>query len=187
MDNKPQFDSLSLYHHLSSFNGKLGQLASLLEMPKEYKLPQRFAAIEALLNRPFSLGVLQHLKLLDKVAEAGGLDTLRPELLLHLFCLLGCTDSIEYIAGYLGLTLEEVRELYRELHHTFSIESLISRIREYYKQNKQLHDEAEFHQHHELLGMEPSLEPRDTAENRKQRLRRRYGHFDINLESHNQS
>ena len=101
---------------------------------------------------------------------------------MHFWCLTECTDSLEYIAQYLELSVEEVKELIRELHNTFSIDPLISRIRKYYEINKAIHEYTALHKKREELGMQTSLEPKDTQEERRQRLRRRYGYLSTFLE-----
>lgn len=178
---REEFDTLSLYHHRNcDFEYQLQLLLSILEFPKEYNLMQRFNKIATILNKPFCIELLARLNLLKGRADEA--DTTEnhhsnPMLLLHFWALLECSDSIEAIANYLELTPEEVQELIRELHHTFSIESLLQRIREYYSNNKHHHDLAEYQLQQEHLGVETSFEPKDTIEERKQRLRRRYGHI----------
>jgi hypothetical protein len=178
---KGDFDPLSMYHHTVSFDAKLLNFLSIIEMPKEYKLKERFKKIESTLDPTFRLELIHHLKL--KINATVNLEGesehhyAHPQILLHLWCLLECSDSIEYIANYLELDIEEVKELIRELHNTFSIDSLVSRIRQHYEQNKHLRESYELQKRSELLGIEPILEPKDTNEDRKQRLRRRYGHL----------
>lgn len=177
-----EFDTLTWYHHTTyDFDQKLLALFSILTLPKEYKLTERFKKIEAILDHQFRLELLYRLQLL-KPASSTANPTLEthpphPQLLLHFWCLLGCTDSISYLADYLELTAEEIQELIRELHHTFSIDSLTSRIRHYYEQNKQLKAIPEFLQQSERLGTEPTWEPKDIQEDRKRRLRKKYGNL----------
>jgi len=193
---KSEFDSLSTYHHITSFDAKLRNLLSILEMPKEYKLTERFKKIESVLDNTFRLELIHYLNLKNNPSVNKNSASINlgaehphphphphPQILLHLWCLLECTDSPEYIAKYLELDIDEVKELIRELHNTFSIDSLLSRIRQHYEQNKHLRESPELHKRSELLGIEPSLEPKDTAEDRKQRLRRRYGHLSTVFDS----
>lgn len=182
---KGEFDPLTMYHHATSFDVKLRNLLSILESSKEYNLTERFKKIESSLDLTFRLDLIQYLNL--KNSNSVNLEDRsehpRLQMLLHLWCLLECTDSPEYIAKYLGLDLEEVKELIRELHNTFSIDSLVSRIRQYYEQNKHVLELPELQKRNELLGTESSLEPKDLAEDRKQRLRRRYGHLSTVFDS----
>lgn len=179
-----EFDSLALYHHATyAFEPRLQELVAILELPKEFKLAERFKKLESILNKTFRLELLHRLHFAEHQLEITNSEeksvhqTHHPELLLHLCCLLGCTDSIGYIAQYLELTPEEVKELIRELHNTFSIDSMLSCVRQYYEQNKHKREIPELQKRSELLGVEPTLEPKETAEDRKQRLRRRYGHL----------
>lgn len=177
---KAEFDSLSMYHHATTFDHKLRNLLSILTQPKESDLKERFKKIDAALDPTFRLELIHHLHL--KIPDSMNLEESKhhhphPQILLHLWCLLECSESIEFIANYLELSIEEVKELIRELHYTFSIDSLVSRIRQYYQQNQHIRESAELQKRTELLGIEPILEPKDTTEDRKQRLRRRYGHL----------
>jgi hypothetical protein len=175
-----EFDPLSLYHHAASFDSKLQNLLLILDRPKEESVADRFKKIEVVLDNLFRLELIYqlHLKnhLFNSEGGSAGSDS-HPQILLHLWCLLGCTDSLECIANYLELTIEEVKELIRELHNTFSIDSLVSRIRQYYEQNKCVYQRHEHYKRRERLGIELSVESKDTTEERKQRLRRRYGHL----------
>jgi len=134
---KGEFDPLSMYHHAASFDPKLRNLLSILETPKEYKLKERFKKIESALDVTFRLELIHHLNLKNTdsvhLEDESKHHHPHPQILLHLWCLLECTDSPEYIANYLELDIEEVKELIRELHNTFSIDSLVSRIRQYYE------------------------------------------------------
>lgn len=178
---KDEFDTLSMYHHATyAFESKLLDLLAILNMPKEFKLAERFEKIELLLDKMFRIELIHHLQPLKTPVHNENTSPehqSHPQILLHFWCLLECTHSPEYIAKYLGLTIEEVQELIRELHHTFSIESLVSRIQEYYEENKSIRETSEVYKKNEQLGIETSFEPKDTTEDRKQRLKRRYGHL----------
>lgn len=182
-----EFDTLSMYHHATSFDSKLRNLLSILVMPKEYKLTERFKRLESALDAAFRLELIHDLKLKNSdsvhLEDESEHHHPHPQILLHLWCLLECTDSVAAIANYLELDIEEVEELIFELHHTFSIDSLVSRIRQYYEQNKRLRESPELRKKSELLGIESSLEPKDITEDRKQRLRRRYGHLSTVFDS----
>ena len=110
-----------------------------------YELNTRFKEIESLLDKTVSLELVHHLHLVKhpepNLNISSNADLLgpteqhfsHPQILLHLCCFLECTDSLENIANYLEITVDEVQELIRELHHTFSIDSLRSRIQQYYQ------------------------------------------------------
>jgi hypothetical protein len=182
---KGEFDPLFMYHHTTSFNYNLHNLLSILEFPKEYKLKERFEKIESTLEPAFCLDLIHHLNFKNTISvdleDKSEHHYSRPQILLHLWCLLGCTDSLEYIANYLELSIAEVKELICDLHNTFSIDSLVSRIQGYYEQNKHIRESPELYKRSELLGIEPILEPKDTGEARKQRLQRR-GECDIKVD-----
>lgn len=175
------FDSLSMYHHRANFDHRLKELLSILELPKETELKERFKKLEEILDTTFRLEIIHHLELINKDFLEDEKEHPHahphPQILLHLWCLLSCTNSLESIAQYLELSIEEVNELIRELHNTFSIDSLVSRVYEYYKQNKRILEFPELQKKAELLGIDHTLEPKDVTEERKQRLRRRYGHL----------
>ena len=178
----PKFDSLNLFHHSKhDFEQKLQQLLLILEGKKESNLAERFQEIEKILDPAFRfelIHLLQPLTFTKITSEDNSKEHFEhPQLLLHLLCLLDCTDSIGYIAQYLGLTDQEVEELVRELHHTFHIDSLLARVREYYVANKRQKDEPILREKNEFLGTETTLEPRDVNEDKRQRLKRRYGHL----------
>ncbi len=180
--SKAEFDSLALYHHAThAFDAKLKNLLSILDMPKESALEERFKHLESILDKIFRLELIHYLNLKNTEALIKGSQNTtehhQPQILLHLLCLLECTDSVEYIAHYLELTEEEVKELIRELHKTFSIDSLTSRVRQYYQQNKKRREAPERQKESERLGIEPSSEPKDSTEDRRQRILRRYGHL----------
>jgi hypothetical protein len=178
-----EFDTLTLYHHTTGdFDTKLQHLVSIVKLPKEFNLTERFETIEHLLDKTFRLELLHRLQLISPTKSTHPDDTsnnhhTHPQILLHLWCLLGCTDSINEIADYLELTVEEVHELIRELHHTFSIDTLMSRIWQYYEKNNQIKAAPKIQQKNEFLGYEYALEPKDTTEDRKKRLKRKYGHL----------
>lgn len=165
------------YQFTQDFEHKLLHLLAVLELPKEIKLEERFQEIEKTLQWAFATELLHRLQLIQDVHTTEGSDhqESHPQLLLHLYCLLGCTDSIEYIARYLELTIVEVQELIRELHNTFSIDSLAVRIRHYYEANKRMAEAPTLQLQHERLGMAISLVPKDVNEDRKRRLRKKYG------------
>lgn len=178
-----ELDSLALYHHtIYDFEGKLRDLLSILEQPKELHLAERFKKIETVLDTTFRLELLYRLHLMPSVTPSQAATTsenhpIHPRILLHVCCLLGCTDSVEYIAHDLGLTFEEVQELVRELHHTFSIDPLVSQIRQYYEKNKHQKEIPDIQKKNEFLGIEHAVEPKESTEDRKRRLRKRYGHL----------
>jgi len=178
-----EFDTLTLYHHTTcDFETKLQHLLAILKLPKEFNLSERFETIAHLLDKTFRLELLHRLELVSPEKSSYPDNTSNnhhtsPQILLHLWCLLGCTDSINDIADYLELTVEEVYELIRELHHTFSIDTLVSQIRQYYEKNKQSKEISELQKKNEFLGREYALEPKDTIEDRKKRLKRKYGHL----------
>jgi hypothetical protein len=178
-----QLDSLALYRHtIYDFEGKLRHLLSILEQPKELHLAERFKKIETVLDNTFRLELLYRLHLMPSATPSHAETTsdnhhIHPQILLHVWCLLGCTDSVEYIAHDLGLTFEEVQELIRELHHTFSIDPLASQVRQYYEKNKRQKEIPEIQQKNEFLGIEHALKPQETTEDRKRRLRKKYGHL----------
>jgi len=176
------FDSLALFHHQHcNFDHKLQILISILQSPKDYKLVERFDWLKRILEPNFGMELLWRLDLIpfdhSKQTETK-VNTGHPHdllCLLHLWCLLDCTDSVEYIARYLELTVEEVQELIREMHHTFNIDGLLARVRQYYDENKKNAFSYEYQKKNEILGIDIANEPKDVAENRKLRLRRKYG------------
>lgn len=185
---KDKFDSLSLFHHVTyAFEPALNALGSILDKPKEFQLNQRFQEIESLLDKTLCLELVHHLHLIKQpepdLNNSANIPTYNPpeqhfshpQILLHLSCFLECTDSLENIANYLEITVDEVQELIRELHHTFSIDSLRSRIQQYYEENKATRERSDRLKRSELLETETTLVPQDTTEDRKQRLRKRYG------------
>src|SRR5438094_385186 len=107
--SQPKFDPLSMYHHLSSFDPKLRNLLSILESQKEYKLEERFKKIESTLDLTFRLELIHHLNLKNSVSVNFENESehhySHPQILLHFWCLLECTDSLEYIANYLELNI----------------------------------------------------------------------------------
>ena len=185
-----EFDTLTLYHHTTcDFEKKLQHLLSLLKLPKEYNLTDRFKEIEQILDKTFRLELLHRLQLISpsKPSETAEKETsnnhhTHPQLLLHLWCLLGLTDSITYIANYLELTEEEVQDLIKELHHTFSIDSLMSQILHYYKKDKEIKEAPDLQRKQEFLGVQYALVPKDTIEDRKKRLKRKHGHLAKNFD-----
>lgn len=179
---KKELDTLSMYHHVTfDFDTKLKDLLSILDEPKEHKLAERFKKIESILDPMFRVELIQRLCLLKtNILQSVGANeegSTHLQMLLHLECLLSCTNSLGYIAEYLELTIEEVQELIRELHNTFSIDSLISRVRQYFEENKKMKNAYVWQKNKELLGIETTAEPKDTAEVRKTQLRKRYGHL----------
>lgn len=175
-----------MYHHIVTFDSKLKHLYGTLSLPKEEKLAERFKTLEILLDSTFCLELIHALDL--KHQQPASVEDeavlIHPKVMLHLLCLLDCTNSIEYIARYLELRVDEVYELIRELHHTFSIDSLVSRIQYYYQQNKNHQNFPELKRRNEYLNVESTLEPKDLSEERKLRLRRRYGRLGTFLNIH---
>lgn len=194
------FDSLSMFHHLHAFEAKLHHLLQVLERPKEQDLTTRFHAIVTIMDDEFCHDLLHNLQIPYHISPASlnktnniGLNNnsnnntnnkivvSRLRLFLHLHCFLECSDSVEALANFLELSLEEVSELIRELHHTFSIDQLYSRLRAYYEHNRKHKEGPEFDKREEYLGSTPSYEPKDITEDRRKRLRKKYGNIEKRL------
>ncbi len=64
-EHKSKFDPLFLYHQSTYFfDSKLQNLLSILDMPKEYKLEERFKSLESILDTIFRLDLIHHLQLI---------------------------------------------------------------------------------------------------------------------------
>lgn len=89
---KCEFDPFSMYHHAASFDPKLRNLLSILELPKEYKLKERFKKIESALDATFRLELIHHLNLKNtdsvNLKDESEHHHPNPQILLHLWCLL---------------------------------------------------------------------------------------------------
>lgn len=170
-------DTLSMFHHVHHFEVKLHHLLNILESPKEEDLKGRFQKISAIIDDEFYHDLNKHSLIQSKI-DVNNLSNSRPRLLLQLHFFLECTDSIESIAHFLEISPSEVFELIRELHNTFSIDNIKSRIQAYYEHNKQNRELPQHLRQEEYLGTMPSYEPKDTTEDRRKRLRKKYGYVD---------
>jgi predicted HTH domain antitoxin len=172
--DKKQADTLTLFHHQHDFEVRIHHLLTVMDYPKEHELIIRFKQIVALINDEFYHDLVQH----NLISREEVNPPSRLLLLLHINCFLACTDSFEAIANFLNLSLNEVIELVRECRSHFSIETLKSRIRAYYESRKKHLEEPLLALKNELLGDMVAHEPKDITENRRLRLRRKYGHAD---------
>jgi transposase-like protein len=92
--------------------------------------------------------------------------------------LMGCTDSLSYIAHKLGLDLSTVEKMARQLQKTFSAKQPLTRFigfTEWHKQSQHLRNQLkdDLMRQYEKLNANVATQPTDTAEFRRQESLRR--------------
>lgn len=103
-----------------------------------------------------------------------------PPLKIWMQCwyLMGCTDSLSYIANKLGLPLSTIEQMSRQLQKTFNAKQPLTRFvgfTEWHKQSQHLREQLkdDLLRQYEKLNANVATAPKDTAEFRRQESLRR--------------
>jgi hypothetical protein len=197
------YDVLSMYHHaIYPIEAKLHDLLEVLEQPRNVNIDSRFKKLYEILDEKFCLELVHRLELgksfnagpesknesfnkLSLTGEPNFTEIIfhKPVLILHLWCSLICSDSIEYIAKHANLTLTEALAFIREIDFSYNIDSLISRVLNCYQASRKHRLQAEISKNQQLLGLELTTVSPDSNEERRARLRRKYGDL-ANIKKH---
>lgn len=172
------YDTLSEYHLHSPDTIPYEVLAQLLDILKRADKSNNTDKIVVEIQQLLTDAKSE--KLFHLICEKHHIDYHKfqpPRLVLHLICLSYCCKSASFVADKLGLDSREASQLLEQLKHNFTIDDPLAWLERLHLQTKEEYEYHKKFKEKQLYGHDLAVKPADTAEDRKQKLRRRFKDF----------